>query len=111
MPVFLLGAVSHASNTVVAWASSIVNAEKSARSNGETITLEVDFKWLLKAGAVGPFVAKDVFLQEINTFVPVAEVADELRVGYSAHHHAALNMTLSRLATSYGGEITEKVRL
>jgi hypothetical protein len=75
----------------------------------QTVTLEVDFDWLVQAKAVGPFVAKDVFLQEINTFVPVAEVSSDLRVAYSAHDHAILNETVARLMTTNSGSITHKV--
>eukprot|EP00045_Choanoeca_perplexa_P012411 m.135415 g.135415 ORF g.135415 m.135415 type:complete len:691 (+) comp15992_c0_seq1:113-2185(+) len=92
----------------IAWASAVVDT--STALNTQTVTLEVDFDWLVQAKAVGPFVAKDVFLQEINTFVPVAEVTSDLRVGYSAHDHAILNATVTGLMASHHGQITHKMR-
>ena len=91
----------------VAWASTIVDT--SSAMAVQSVTLEVDFDWLVQAKAVGPFVAKDVFLQEINTFVPVAEVTSGLAVAYSAHDHAILNATVSRLMATHTGEVTHKV--
>eukprot|EP00730_Choanoeca_flexa_P001206 TRINITY_DN10529_c0_g2_i1.p1 TRINITY_DN10529_c0_g2~~TRINITY_DN10529_c0_g2_i1.p1 ORF type:complete len:694 (+),score=204.43 TRINITY_DN10529_c0_g2_i1:107-2188(+) len=92
----------------IAWASSVVDTVATTMT--QSITLEVDFGWLVKAAAAGPFVVKDAFLQEINTFAPVAETDKDLRLPYSAHLHARLNETVTMLTAGDKADVTPKMR-
>jgi hypothetical protein len=97
--------LSSNAETAIAWSSAIVNSQST--SEGTALALEVDLKWLLRAGAVGPFTLKNVYVQEINSMVPVTQAAS-IAVKFGCH--LALNNTLGMLSAAYNGEMTEEMR-
>lgn len=93
-------------DTAIAWSSAIVNPSTDA--NGASVLgLEVDLKWLLRAGAVGPFTLQNVYVQEVNSMVPVTQAAS-IPVKFSDDYE--LKSAMGLLGTSYAGEITEEMR-
>jgi hypothetical protein len=58
----------------------------------------VDLKWLLKAGAAGPFTVKDVQIREAHTMDIVA-AADEVTVTMTITQAALLNKTLAAVSS------------
>lgn len=92
----------------VAWSSAIV--EPAIGSNGQSVvTLEVDMGWLVAAGAVGPFSLRNVYLQEVNTFIPVSS-KDTLDLRLSSTHDATLWRAFQAANATYDGTTTEKMR-
>jgi ADP-dependent glucokinase len=62
------------SPTPVAWASAIVDVTSSANGQ-QVVSLEVDFRWFLKALAVGPVSLQGVYIQDADTLIPLDTAA------------------------------------
>jgi hypothetical protein len=60
---------TNGSLTPVAWASSMVEAQRVF--GALVVKLEVDLRWLKKAGVKAPYTLQNVYLQDSLTFVPV----------------------------------------
>lgn len=83
----------------VAWAQARVDPTTDAAQavgGNAVLSLNVDTRWFLQAGAVGPITLKDVQVHEAHTLDVVAEAA-EIQVGHTAAFAAALNATLAQL--------------
>jgi len=93
----------------IAWSSGIASPMQG--SNGASvISLEVDMGWLVEARAVGPFTLKNVYLQEVNTFIPVSS-KESIDFSLRATHDVELwRQFVAVNATHTPGQFTEQMR-
>lgn len=94
--------------TAVAWIGGVTSTVVDGSSN--VLPLELDLQWAARAGAKAPFTLKNVWVQDINTFMPVSTSA-EIPVTTSGNL-LGLKKVLSRLAQNpnVATEITEDMR-
>lgn len=92
----------------VAWASALGHIQKLHDSY--YLPLEVDLQWVARAHAVAPFTLKDVWVQDIETAIPLTKSA-AIHVSTSFDTERYINKTLSAIRSSnYNGEITKVMR-
>ncbi|EGD76312.1 hypothetical protein PTSG_01015 [Salpingoeca rosetta] len=92
----------------IAWSSALV--APTAGSNGAPVLrLDVDLAWLAAAAAVGPFSLKNVYVQEVNTFIPVSTMG-AIDAPLSASNDVALWRAFQTANATYDGTVTEKMR-
>jgi len=58
----------------VCWVAGLVNVENVEEHLA--LVLELDVKWVLRAGALGSFKLKNVVIQDIQVYVPVAQAKE-----------------------------------
>eukprot|EP00043_Microstomoeca_roanoka_P019637 m.224197 g.224197 ORF g.224197 m.224197 type:complete len:791 (+) comp17030_c7_seq6:65-2437(+) len=92
----------------IAWSSAIVTPVSN--SNGDSfVSLEVDMGWLVEALALGPFTLKNVYVQEVNTFIPVTTMS-AINTPLTAVRDADLWQAFVTANATHDGTITEKMR-
>eukprot|EP01116_Phalansterium_solitarium_P017913 TRINITY_DN4556_c0_g1_i1.p1 TRINITY_DN4556_c0_g1~~TRINITY_DN4556_c0_g1_i1.p1 ORF type:complete len:671 (+),score=264.89 TRINITY_DN4556_c0_g1_i1:77-2089(+) len=67
------GVDSNNAETAIAWIGGVVNTVADGSSN--VLPLELDLQWVARAGAKAPFTLKNVWVQDISTFMPVSQLA------------------------------------
>eukprot|EP00026_Physarum_polycephalum_P003410 Phypoly_transcript_03421.p1 GENE.Phypoly_transcript_03421~~Phypoly_transcript_03421.p1 ORF type:complete len:588 (+),score=83.63 Phypoly_transcript_03421:104-1867(+) len=95
------GTDSDGNAVAVAWIGGMTIAQDN------TLALELDLNWLSMAGAQEPLVLRNVVIQDVDTFVPIAQ-AEQIPVKASSIALALHMATLSLLDKN--GEITEEMR-
>jgi hypothetical protein len=79
-------------------------------NNIAVLSLEVDVAWIAKADACAPFTLRDVYMQDVSSWNPVAQV-DSIALTLDAPTHKALTVTIAMVhAAGYNGEITLAMR-
>lgn len=90
--------------TPICWISSISDVEES--NSKYVIPMELDLRWLQRAGisADASLFLREILLQDVNTNIPVMELAEaELDTHATLHHQARL--------ARYTGEIVEEMKV
>lgn len=108
-PYFQLWGTSAAGEAVpVGWFSSLEDVmEVDGRA---VLALEVDAQWIARAHAQAPFTLRDVYVQEVSAWVPLARAAS-IPLSLSAGHVEALQRHTAFLhARGYAGAITLAMR-
>lgn len=95
-------------DVAVAWFSSIetvVTVDSLA-----VLSLEIDTTWIAKANAVAPFTLRDVYMQDVSTWNPVAHVAS-IALTLDLRTKKMLAQAIANVhAAGYNGEITLAMR-
>merc|ERR1712146_343084 len=91
------------------WTSALVYPQQ-ATDGSYYVPLEMDLKWALKAGTTYPFTLQDVYLQEVNTMVPVATMDTMTLDSYDRSVHVGVSRALFGLNRTYAGEEDEAMR-
>lgn len=104
-PYFQLWGSSETGEAVpVAWISSLENVE--VKDSRNVLALQVDTKWIARANAVAPFTLRDVYVQDVRTWIPLSRV-DSISLTLSDSVVNKLGARVGQLASeNYDGSIS-----
>jgi len=104
-PYFQLWGQSAAGESIpVGWFSSLENVVSVDSRN--VLALQVDMQWVARASAQAPFVLRDIYVQEIDSLIPVTRL-DSMDLTLSSKASAMLSSGVASLvANGYDGSIS-----
>jgi pimeloyl-ACP methyl ester carboxylesterase len=90
----LWGKGANGEDVAICWLAGIVDVQKI--QDESVVALELDIRWVQKAGAQTPFTLKNVLLQDINVFIPIDEAAEVAVEGSLPKMLARLDLPITK---------------